>query len=241
MIVLFVKSHLCEQTEVRTVRARNKERGAIVKSLEERAAQRDTEVARLVEQMSSLKMQLASKENEVSSLQAQLLETRGHVAQLSKELEASKATFEFVHQQLEESRSRHAGSYMASTVPPSTSMRGALDSMSRSDLASMQVRAACLCFANCGRLTLCSLLPSTGLFTAPKPLCQPPLRPHLVFTIKMRPIHKLHLDRSPFCCASLAAQHSSSCSSGIVQGPRRRDKALFWPACLSLFFTHFLE
>ncbi len=125
---------------MRTVRARNKERGAINKSLEERAAQRDTEVARLVEQMSSLKMQLASKENESSSLQAQLLEARGHVAQLSKELEASKATFEFVHQQLEESRSRHTGSYMASTVPPSTSMRGALDSMSRSDLASMQAR-----------------------------------------------------------------------------------------------------
>jgi hypothetical protein len=124
---------------VRTVRARNKERGAMNKALEERAAQRDTEVARLVEQMSSFKMQLASKESEVSSLQAQLIETRGHVAQLSKELEASKATFEFVHQQLEESRSRHAGSYMASTVPPSTSMRGALDSMSRSDLASMQV------------------------------------------------------------------------------------------------------
>jgi chromosome segregation ATPase len=103
------------------------------------------EIARLVEQMSSLKMQLAGKENEVSSLQAQLLETRGHVAQLSKELEASKATFEFVHQQLEESRSRHTGSYMASTVPPSTSMRSALDSMSRSDLASMQAWSPNFC------------------------------------------------------------------------------------------------
>jgi septal ring factor EnvC (AmiA/AmiB activator) len=130
-----------EQTEVRTVRARNKERGAMNKALEERAAQRDTEVARLVEQMSSLKMQLASKENEVSGLQAQLIESRGHIAQLGKELEASKATFEFVHQQLEESRSRHVGSYTASTAPASTSMRAALDSMSRSDLASMQVLA----------------------------------------------------------------------------------------------------
>jgi chromosome segregation ATPase len=89
--------------------------------------------------MSSLKMQLAGKENEVSSLQAQLLEARGHVAQLSKELEASKATFEFVHQQLEESRSRNVGTYMTSNVPPSMSIRGALDTMSRSDLASMQV------------------------------------------------------------------------------------------------------
>ena len=142
------------------MRARNKERGAINKSLEERAAQRDTEVARLVEQMSSLKMQLASKENEVSGLQAQLLETRGHVAQLGKELEASKATFEFVHQQLEESRSRQAGSYMSSTVPPPTSMRGALDSMSRSDMASMQARIPTFLYCPC--LTFFQSTPING-------------------------------------------------------------------------------
>ena len=189
------------QAEVRTVRARNKERGAMNKALEERAAQRDTEVARLVEQMSSLKMQLASKENEVSGLQAQLLETRGHVAQLGKELEASKSTFEFVHQQLEESRSRHAGSYMASTIPPSTSMRGALDSMSRSDLASMQVRII-PAFRICGCLTLRSRHPSTGLFTVLRPLCQRPLRPQLLgLTITMLQTHQLLYGRSDqsFC------------------------------------------
>ncbi len=42
---------------MRTLRARNKERGVIVKSLEERTAQRDTEVALMVAQMYSLKMQ----------------------------------------------------------------------------------------------------------------------------------------------------------------------------------------
>jgi hypothetical protein len=181
------------------VRARNKERGAMNKALEERAAQRDTEVARLVEQMSSLKMQVASKENEVSSLQAQLLETRGHVAQLSKELEASKSTFEFVHQQLEESRSRHAGSYMASTVPPSTSMRGALDSMSRSDLASMQVRVISFLHLQMPQ-SFVSRHPSMGLCSVPRPLCPPPLPLQLLgLTIRMLQTRKLlrgRLDRS---------------------------------------------
>ena len=88
-------------------------------------------------------------------------------------------------------------------------MRGALDSMSRSDLASMQVRKVCFCLQIADVSRVCSQRPSTGLFTVPKPLCRPPRRrQHSAFTIKMPPIRKLLRDRSAHSCAFLSPQHS---------------------------------